>query len=549
MCGIFLYLNNSDEQFDISKIITEFMKIQHRGPNNSQIYIENNLVVGFHRLAINDLTLNGNQPMFMHDVMLTCNGEIYNFKELIEKYDLKCQSHSDCETIIKLYNHLYEVHNGDINATMYEICNCLDGEFAFIIYDHKNNKIIVARDRYGVRSLFYSYHKDTKKFAIASELKAIDQLIDNVEQFKPSSYMILDMETFEYNIKKYNIISEPIVENAESNLEVIIPNIKNLLIQAVKNRVSNTERPMCCLLSGGLDSSLICGIVSKWFLKDGKKLDTFSIGMKDSTDLRFAKKVADFIGSDHHEVLVTKEEMLYAIEETIRVTETYDITTIRASTPHRLLAKYIKKNTDFKCILSGEMSDELGFYLYFKKAPNSEALHNESNRLLEELYLFDNLRADKSISANGLEARVPFSDHKFVKYIQSIDPKLRMSNDKIEKYLLRKAFENDNILPNEVLYRPKTAFSDGCSSEEDSWYIIIQKYIDTIISDEEFTNESIKYQHCQPKTKESYYYRKIYNKYYKSDKIIPHFWLPKWCGDEDIIDPSARTLEIYVPEK
>jgi asparagine synthase (glutamine-hydrolysing) len=548
MCGIFLYLNEA-EQFDIINVLQQFMKIQHRGPDHSQIFIEKNMIIGFHRLAINDLSYDGNQPMYMHDMILVCNGEIYNFKELNESFDLKCSSHSDCETIIKLYYHLYEKYEHNIETAMYHLCNSLDGEFAFIIYDSKNNKIIAARDNVGTRPLFIGFDENTKKIAFASELKAIDSLFpENSAQFRPSTFMIIDTKTFEWSVKQYNIISEPYLENMETNLEIILPTIRKLLIKAVEKRVSNTDRPLCCLLSGGLDSSLICGIISKYSLKADNKLNTFSIGMKGSTDLKYAQKVADFIGSEHHEVLVSREEMLDAIEEVIRVTETWDITSIRASCGNYLVAKYIKENTNYKCILSGELSDEeMSSYIYFKKAPDCEALHNETNRLLEEVCYFDNLRADRCISSNGLEARIPFSDRELIKYIQSIDPKLRMCHDKIEKFLLRKAFENDNVLPSNVLNRSKETFSDGLTSNDESWYKIIQKHIDTLISYEDFLIESTKYTFCTPHTKEALYYRNVFNKYYKNEQVIPHYWKSTWC---DTLEPSARSLkELFVPSE
>ena len=234
-------------------------------------------------------------------------------------------------------------------------------------------------------------------------------------------------------------------------------------------------------------------------------------------------------------------------KKVIRITETYDITTIRASTPHYLISKYIRENTDFKCLFSGEGSDELnGSYAYFKKAPDMDAFHDETNRLLEDICYFDNLRADRCISSQGLEARVPFLDHHFVKLIQSIDPKLKMCDDKIEKYLLRKAFDGIDLIPAKVLWRPKEAFSDGVSQTTKSWYQIIQEHVDTLITDDEFKTEAPKYTHCTPHTKEAYYYRKIFHSHYKHNNILPYIWLPKFV-DSSITDPSARTLKnIYV---
>lgn len=538
MCGIFLYLQNEAINSDkLNEIYNNFLKIKNRGPDYSEYLVKNNMFIGFHRLAINDLTSSGNQPMINDNIILICNGEIYNYKELIKKYNLNCTSHSDCESILKLYIHFKEKYQ-NINEIIYNLCNELDGEFAFIIFDKNINKIIVSRDRYGVRPLFFSINND--KFGFSSELKSLDNLFNSVIQFKPSCYMTIDLENnLKYDIHEYHKIKKNYINNKEPNINII----KTLLIDSVRKRL-NSDRPLCALLSGGVDSSIVCGILSKYFMKNKKDLHTFSIGLKNSADLIYAKKVAEFIDSTHHEVVVTEEEMLKSITEVIKITETYDITTIRASTPNYLIAKYIKENSDFKVIFSGEMSDELfGSYLYFKNSPNKDEYHNEVNRLLENVYLFDNLRADRCISSQGLEARIPFSDHILAEYIQSIDPKYRTCNNRIEKELLRKSFEEDNIIPYEILYRQKDAFSDAVSNKDRRWFTIIKEYINQYITDDEFNEESIKYTINTPLTKEAYYYRKIYNNYYKSENIIPYFWMPKWSNETN--DPSATTLKIY----
>ena len=545
-----MYFDKTDgHPIDYGAIFSNFMKLQARGPDNSSFYMQDDIMFGFHRLAINDLSHAGNQPMFSSDGnIMVCNGEIYNFKELNKKYDLECASFSDCETVIQLYSVLSKKHH-DMENVMDELSSILEGEYAFILFDKKRNKIVACRDRYGVRPLFIGYHEDVQKIGFASELKAIDDLFDDVHQFLPSTYMVLDVSSFEWFVKYYNVIQERI-SDFKTDLNVILPTIRDLLVQSVKKRMLTSERPICALLSGGLDSSLICGIISKYCLKPPAKLHTFSIGIcKESTDLQYARKVATFIQSEHHEVVVSIEEMLSQIRNVIQIIETYDITTIRASIPHFLLAKHIKTNYDFKVVFSGEMSDEqFGGYLYFKNAPSPTDFSTESNKLIEELCFFDNLRADRCISCNGLEARVPFSDHNLVKYVQSIDPQLKMcgfnNDDRIEKSILRQAFEQDDIIPVDVLYRQKEAFSDGVSQNENSWYLIIQNHIDSIIGDDEFLNEALKFEHCTPDTKESYYYRKIFNSFYKHDEVIPHFWKPKWV---DQSDPSARALKaIYV---
>jgi len=484
--------------------------------------------------------------MFFKDSVLICNGEIYNYKELIKKYNLNCVSRSDCEVIIQLYEKLKSSDISSHEEIVKKLCQELDGEFAFIIYDA--DKIIVARDRYGVRPLFYgknntgSDHRSA--FGFASELKNLDVLFDDVTQFTPSTFLIIadvtcDIDITQASCKYYDIV-DTVAPHYINDEEDAILKIREALEKSVEKRLS-CDVPICALLSGGLDSSLVCGIITK---KLGKGiLNTFSIGMVGSTDLYNAKKVADHIGSIHHEVIVTEYEMLNAIYDVIKSIESYDITTVRASIPNYLIAKYIKENTNFKCVFSGEMSDEMmGGYLYFKKSLNETEFDNECNRLLTNICYFDNLRADKCISSQELEARVPFSDHYLAKIVQSINPCLRKCDNRIEKYLLRKAFEKSDIIPEEILWREKEAFSDAVSSKENSWYKILQEHIDSLVTDEEYNESKSKYLHCTPMTKESYYYRKVFSSLYNNQKIIPYFWLPKkeWCGE--MTDPSAREL-------
>ena len=536
MCGIFFYLGQIDQ-----RIFKEFMKSQSRGPNNSHVMIEDNMFFGFHRLMINDLTYNGDQPMTINQNILMCNGEIYNYKDIIKKYDLQCKSSSDCEVIVQLYNNLKNNSSASHEEIVNILCKELDGEFAFIIYDKTLHKLIAARDRYGVRPLFFG--KNSKgSMALASELKNIDALEDTVSQFPPSTFAIFNMNDIDDNIFEiYNNISEPYDINND-NVEEILPKIREALENAVEKRMmADPSVEICALLSGGLDSSLVCAILAK---KMTNKLHTYSIGMEGSTDLKYAKIVADHIGSIHHEVLVTPQEMLDTIEEVIRVIESYDITTVRASTPHYLIAKYIKSSSAHRVVYSGELQDELGSYLYFKNAPDDDAFHNEANRLLQDVCYFDNLRADRCISVHGLEARIPFSDVTYIKLNQSLNPKLRTCDNKIEKFMLRKAFDGINLLPDSVLYRQKDGFSDSVSNREKSWYQIVQEFVETKITDEEFITEKIKYTHCTPHTKEAYYYRKVFNAYYRHNSVIPYFWMPKWSNT---MDPSARTLkDVYV---
>ena len=302
-----------------------------------------------------------------------------------------------------------------------------------------------------------------------------------------------------------------------------------------------SDKEICSLLSGGLDSSLVASIVSE---KLGpNKLKTFAIGIKGSPDLKYAQMVADHIKSIHHSIELTEKQFLEAIEEVIIAIESYDTTTVRASVGNYLVSKYIKENTDCKVIFNGDYADEVcGGYKYFKKTMSDTDFHNECVRLVNDIHFFDCLRSDRSISNNGLEARVPFADKDFVNFYLSIRPGLRMSYDKIEKYMLRKAFMNDNLLPEEILWRQKEAFSDGVTAETRSWYEIIQEFVNTQMTDEYFEENKNKYHHNTPVLKESFYYREIFEKHYGGfDNVIPYFWMPKWCGD--MTDPSAREIE------
>jgi asparagine synthase (glutamine-hydrolysing) len=313
---------------------------------------------------------------------------------------------------------------------------------------------------------------------------------------------------------------------------------------AVEERMMS-DRKIGCLLSGGLDSSLISSIVARK-AKNPKDIETFSIGLKGSPDLIAAQEVADHIGTTHHSIELTEQDFIAALEETIYITGSYDITTIRASVGHQLISNWVKDNSEVKVLFTGETIDEMGSYLYFQQAPSEEAFQEEALRLLKDIHYFDMLRGDRSISSAGLEARVPFADLSFIKYYMGIDPKQRMfdGNHKIEKHLLRKAFEDGDYLPNHILWRRKNGFSDSVSDKNRSWSTIIEEYVDLIIADDKYQSERLQFDHLRPETKESFYIRKTYEKYYgHNTQATPYMWLPKWCGD--VKDPSARTLSIY----
>lgn len=539
MCGIFCFLseNNSDNDIDNNILLNEFNKLSGRGPDNKEFkIIENNIeknnkiIFGFHRLKINDMTDLGNQPMYLNDCSLICNGEIFNYEDIKFKNNYITKSKSDCEIILFEYER-YGIH---------ELCKNLDAEFAFVLYDKTQDIIYAARDAFGVRPLFKGVDEKGNIY-FSSEIKGISNLCINIERFPPGCYW--DSKRKDYT--RYYEYIYPIVRINESE-EEICKNIKDLLIKAVDKRLMS-DRPIGCLLSGGLDSSLICSITNKLFKEKNKGvLNTFSIGMPGSTDLQYALLVSKHLGTKHHNIEVSVEDFLKAIPEVIYSIESYDTTTVRASVGNYLVGKYIKENTDLTVIYNGDGSDEQSGYLYLKNAPNEDDFQNECIDLLKNIHMFDCLRSDRSISSKwSLESRTPFLDKDFVNYYMSIEPNKKMySKDKIEKYLLRKAFENDNYLPVEVLWRKKEAFSDGCSSPENSWNKIIQSYVDTIISDDEFEIEKQKFTNNTPQIKESLYYRLIFEKYYSShSNVIDFFWMPKWCGKQT--DPSARVLNIY----
>ena len=509
MCGIFAYLTKNVEIND--EILRENgLKCQHRGPDNTKDFkqIINNykLYIMFHRLAINGITKEGDQPIHVNNCILICNGEIYNYRELVLKYNLDKNilcGHSDCEVIIHLYKKI------GIDNMIRE----LDGVFSFILYDFMTNKFIIGHDPIGVRSLYWFY--DDSEMGIASEMKCLTNFSKNITMYPPGTYTEFSINTEEIKtVNYYNFIYPEINENEN----IIMDNIRFKVGQAVKKRLMS-EEPIGCLLSGGFDSSLITALT----IKEIGKIKTFSIGLADSPDIIAAQKVADYLQTDHTSVILTEEEMLNGIEATIKQIESYDITTIRASTPMLLLSKYIKKNTNIKVILSGEGADETsGSYLYFHNAPNPEAFKKETIRLVKDNQYFDILRADKTTAGAGLEIRVPFYDKEFVNYYMSINPKFKMVRNGYEKYLLRKTFEDE--LPEEIVWRRKDGFSDGISKKDKPWYETINEYTTSNFN-----------------MNEKNYYKHIFDKYYPGlDDIIPYYWMPKWCGD--IINPSNRLI-------
>lgn len=533
MCGIFFIYGSPDHQ----KCIEQAMQIQPRGPDHTSMVFDNDAFMCFQRLKVNDLTDAGNQPMYHDETYLLCNGEIYNCKYLNQKYKLNCMSSSDCETVLRLYLRLKDIYG--FNTALKHLVSLLDGEFAFVLYDKNEKAVIACRDPIGVRPLFH--YKTDSQIGFSSELKGLHKLSQEARQFPPGTFEVFstdDMKT----LHCYNYAPLPIEYLPQSDEQEALHKVKETFTNAVVKRLMS-DRPVCALLSGGLDSSLVASIVARHIAP--QKLNTFCIGIEGSTDLHYAKLVAKHINSNHHIVELKEEEFLSAIDETIRIIESYDITSVRASVGNLLVSKYIANNTDCKVVYNGDYSDEVcGGYMYLKKAPSDEEFHNECSRLVKEITYFDSLRSDRTISSQGLEARVPFSDTEFVHTYMSINPSLRVSHSRIEKYLLRKAFSEDNLLPTEVLWRYKEAFSDGVSKPERSWHHVIKEYIDKVITDEEFQQESGKFLVNTPPSKEAYYYRKVFESFYPNmGHVIPQFWLPRWS--DNIQDPSARELEVY----
>lgn len=553
MCGLWGFLSLLRNLSSIrSSAFNSFYQIKYRGPDRSHFFELNslhssiNFFLGFHRLAIMDTSTNGDQPFVFefnnHTVYTICNGEIFNSHQLINKYNLNLLSHSDCEIIPSIYQQ-HGIHT---------LVQDLLGEFACAIFDfHSDNtaQIFLFRDPFGVRPLFYGL--DDNGFAFASEAKAIQDLVTNIHPFPPGSFACLNISplsnNFDLLFTPFYHYTFPILSSLDpfnsTYLDSVMHNIVSIFSNAVVCRL-DSDRPLGALLSGGLDSSLVVAVASK-YLKEtyNKTLHTFSIGLPNSTDEYYAQLVADHCHTIHTHIQLDEQQFIDAIPSVIWATETFDITTIRASTGQYLISQWIANNTDIKVLLIGDGSDELcSGYLYFHNSPSPSDSHLENIKLLKEIHLYDVDRADRGIAHHGIEARVPFLDYRFVNYYMSIDPRLRIPINGIEKWLLRTAFNHSDYLPKQILFRKKEAFSDGVSSTTKSWYQIIQNNADKLYHDNELS--SSKYSHCPPPTKEALHYRNIFSNLFPNlDHIIPHFWLPNWCGD--ISEPSARVLDVY----
>lgn len=548
MCGILLLLG---KKLTLLKPQTLLDKLTARGPEGSRIVDLSGATLGFTRLAINGLTDAGMQPMNAGGIHWQCNGEIYNWRSLQEEHGIsQLNSESDCEILGPLYTRF--THN------LTSFFRSLDGVFALTIVDLSKNQVVVGRDPYGVRPLYegkiYDANKKLLTRIFASELKALSHFCQDVHPVSPGSFYVYDLNTL--MIKDHAMYHKPhwILNPSYSpahpgGLDNACAALRFALEEAVKKRLM-TERPVAALLSGGVDSSLIASLVARELRALGKPpLKTFSIGMPGSTDLLYARKVADWIGSDHTEVLMTPDAFFEAIPHVVYDIETFDTTSVRASVGNWLVSKEIARQSSCKVVFNGDGSDELfGSYLYFYRAPSDRDFEEETERLLKDIHYFDVLRSDRSISSHGLEPRTPFLDKQFVAVAKQIATCWRRpSQTRCEKWILRRAFDDGVTLPHEVLWRRKEAFSDGVSSTEKSWYQEIQERCEPLVPDHwvERMQEVPNIDHLTPKTKEQYYYRFLFHTHFGTQHpfVVPYFWMPKWSPGAT--DPSARTLAIY----
>jgi asparagine synthase (glutamine-hydrolysing) len=557
MCGIYGLVGEVTESKSAAEIFSSFQNLKGRGPDRSLTVFNRKCFLGFHRLAIVGLDIDGDQPFHLIDgertFYLVCNGEIYNFRELIDQYKLTVSKNgSDCNVILPLF----QLFNYDFIRLNRELL----GEYSFSIVEFRNNAVVsvhLSTDPLSVRPVFYGFSDDNQSIGFSSTLAGLCRLFKEVKR--------LDQKTILRWVPGNKAVTESYWEKAkyeensprETFTHQDMQEVVDIFEQAVKRRLIS-DRRVGCLLSGGLDSSLVCSIAAKKLAEDypGKKLHSFSIGMKEGTDIVFARKVADYVNSlyhniEHHIIIFTPQEGLEAIDAVIRAVESWDITTVRASVGQYLIGKYISTKTDIKVILNGDGADEgqMG-YLYFYNNPGADAARDDHYRLLDEIHLFDGLRVDRAISCHGLEARVPFLDREVVDYFRRIPTAWKLPTAvQMEKFFIRKAFseiyKSRPVLPEEVLWRKKEAFSDGVSGKEKSWFEWVQEYLNAKVTDEEFEREK-KNLHpgIVPPTKEAYYYMKKFREHFGDHwDVIPHYWLPKWSGN--IQEPSARVLGVY----
>jgi asparagine synthase (glutamine-hydrolysing) len=528
MCGIWCAFGVSVNSALDAEYCDCVKALEPRGPELTKTFRDDNIFLGFTRLAINGLTANGDQPIHVANKIAICNGELYNYKQIADRLIFKLpEGASDCYVL----PHLLDKFSPKLAF------RAIDGVFACVVVDNQKKRVWVARDPYGVRPLFEAVDAHGTRYW-SSEIKALPKGCVKIDPFPPGTYRIFSTETFEM-LEEFRYHTVPWVK---SSGYASTGTLREALVNAVEKRLLS-DRPVGALLSGGLDSSLVASIAAMKLAERGQKLHTFSIGLPGSTDLKYAREVAEHIKSEHHEILCSKQDFLNAVESVIYAIESYDITTVRASVGNWLVGKWIRENTDIKVVLNGDGSDEVGGgYLYFYKAPTEDEFEEESERLLEEIHLFDVLRSDRCISSHGLEPRTPFLDKQLVATWRGAPTYMRrpILGERVEKWMLRRAFEGTGLLPSSVLHRKKEAFSDGVSSAEDSWYLTVSKHAE---------EEGIvigQWEHNPPSTPEGAWYRKTFERMFGSvaARFIPHFWMPRWV--ENVNDPSARVLkELY----
>lgn len=566
MCGIFYYMAKRGT-YDLNQIFKSAATLQVRGPDCGSTHFlswgDYDLVIAFYRLSIMDLSTNGVQPFMLKTknstIYFMCNGEIYNYKHLVKKYNLenKLKSQSDCEIL----PHLYDMIGISNLYNELQTGSEVSGEFAMIIIeisdDKSSLKVSTMRDMGGVRPLYEARIEtptELNMLTFTSTLTSISQLdkVTYCDQFKPNSYQIYHFTLGDcfptHTHTHFPIRNIPITIFDEEEAKI---KIRDVFTRCVKDRMI-ADRPIMFMCSGGLDSSLCCGIGAKIAKETNSIIHTMCVGLEGGTDFKYAQMVSDFIGSSHMACVSTQEDYLNLNQNEITKTvESFDTTTNRASTGQYDAARKISSLTDCKVVIIGDYSDEIcGGYNETKLAPTIKDFNDRTYEHVETIHYFDAERADRCLSHFGLEARTPFGDHRFITTYLSISPHLRIHRNGVEKYLLRAAFQDENVIPSEVLWRPKEAFSDGISSLQKSWFQILQEHYDQLYTDEQFNMLKDEFYHLQPYTKENLHYRMEFVKKFGSNpvvaKVVPHFWLPKWGGQKD---PSARLLNVYNPHE
>lgn len=568
MCGIWAYVQCNDRTINLPQCFADCYQLKHRGPTNTYFETYDKVCIGFHRLAIMDDTFHSNQPFILEDeertIIFICNGEIYNFKDLITYYELDEEIKNDCVVIPTIYMQLCQRKQEHTFIDL--IKNTVEGEFAFVLFEFNHSKVlqkvIACRDEIGIRPLYYD-PSITNSLLFTSEIKGAPSYPGVLTEFPPGHMLTYDMSGEEILLDSVNYSTvydtrpplslfderlQTLWGEYEPSMDEYLDNIRIAVTNSVNRRLV-ADKPIAFLLSGGVDSSLVAAIASRTL---DTSIRTFCCGMAEGTDLEYARQVAKKIGSIHTEVIFTPEQGLAVIPDVVRTIESWDTTTVRASVGQYLVSKYISEHTDCKVVLVGEGPDEVcSSYLFNWYAPSGEALDAAAKEYVKEIHYFDVKRADRCIARWGLEGRVPLLDPEFIRSYWSLPYDERMpKTHHMEKWWLRKAFENEDLLPEQVLMRKKEAFSDGVSGKT-SWFQMIQDFVADKVTDKEMEHAAETYPYCTPQTKEAYYYRKLFCDYFGTDRqeIIPHYWQPKWDahGKEiaGYVDPSARTLSIY----